>query len=84
MKIVRYLNLQTDQPITIHDINKAADLYSYNKKNHTRIGFISTATIWLKKLNLLELTQEERIPIFNMLFKNRSWLLQQTMKPLLK
>lgn len=84
MKIVQYLNLQTGQPITIHDINKAADLYSHNKKNHTRIGFISAATIWLKKLNLLELIQEERIPIFNMLFKNRSWLLQQTMKPLLK
>ncbi|MDO3425191.1 tyrosine-type recombinase/integrase [Chryseobacterium sp. APV1] len=84
LKIVQYLNLQTGQPITIHDINKAADLYSHNKKNHTRIGFISTATIWLKKLNLLELAQEEQIPIFNMLLKNRSWLLQQTMKPLLK
>lgn len=84
MNIIKYLNLQTCQTINIHNINKAADIYAHNKKNHTRMVFISTATIWLKKLNRLELLPEERIPIFNRLFKIRDWLLQQTMKPLLK
>ncbi|MFV8375930.1 tyrosine-type recombinase/integrase [Flavobacterium sp. GSP11] len=84
MSIVKNLKLQTNQTVTIHNINNAADIYSHNKKNHRRIAFISTATIWLRKLNRLELIPEERIPIFNKLFKNRSWLLQQTTKPLLK
>jgi len=50
MSIVKYPNHQTGQTI---NINKATDIYSHNKKSHTRMVFISTATIWLKKLTYI-------------------------------
>jgi integrase/recombinase XerD len=94
LRIVDYLHLKKTGVVTIEQLESAADKWGRYQYNHpqkkaafSKAGkerFIWYATNWLKKLNRLELSPEEKIPLFNKIFERHKALRRHTSAPLLE
>lgn len=94
LKIIELLSLKTHGTVSIKEIERAAVKWATYKPNQRikRCSFSVTgqkkftdlAIAWLKQLDRLESLPEERIPLFNDLFKRRRILKHHILAPLLK
>jgi len=94
LRIVEFLPLETNNFITIKQVEEAADYWAKYQSNHpqkrssfSRCGkerFAWYAINWLKKINRLESLPAENIPVLNKIFKRRIALQRHANAPLLK
>jgi site-specific recombinase XerD len=94
LRIIKYLNLESNRVITLKEIEVAANLWGRYQSNHPakRINFSESAKQkfawyaidWIKKLNRLEQLPEDRIALFNKIFTKRHARLRHINNPLLK
>jgi hypothetical protein len=93
LRIVQFLHLENDGPITLEAVEKAASEwgeFQFNhpmKKSFSKTGekrFVSVSLDWLKRINRLASLPEEQIPLFNQLFERRHALKRHTSAPLLQ
>ena len=94
LKVVEFLPLESGKMITLEEVKEAANnlasyQYDHSKKKTdaceiARKRFIWYAIDWLKKLNWLECLPEEKIPLFNEIFKYRQTLQRHVDAPLLE
>ena len=94
LRIVDYLNLETNSLITMQEIEQAANKWAQYQCNNPKkkadfskggkARFTWYAKHWLRKLNRLVLPPEEKIPLFNRIFERSHALQYHTTAPLLK
>lgn len=94
LRIVEFLNLETNHIITMKKLEQGADAWGRYQCNHpmkrksfSKAGkerFTWYAINWLKKMNRLELLPEDKIPLFNKIFERRKARQRHTSAPLLE